>query len=332
MNNEGNDLVCEYGNMQPNDLVAEITSTECENLGASTGLDGNAKNNCAVLNTMVCALKQCVDAIANNRAMVIATNDESKCQDDTDPTHASFWSRALRISQAITCILCEYDPFVATILKSGRYPQILMGSVDGSGYPQWVAPDDIPTEGSIKPVSSKGVAQAVNEAILSVWHLWEEYPEFTYFAQSYDNEDNPQNLVNQSATTAPSLGDTALVSNNGTDNNVLYTYGSGGWAVTKVLGTADNLTNFAVTHILKGYYADKGVYYFNDGNNDTWQVMDVELGGIESRVEALEVMFNNAVQSADPSKEYVLTTASSVVAANQVACTAGKETIVLITG
>ena len=320
----------------PNDLVAEITSTECENLAASNGLDGTKQTNCDDLSTMVCAIKQEVDAIAQNRALVIATNDESKCNDNNDPTHASMWSRILRYSQAITCILCDYDPFVATILKSGKYPQILMGAVqtgeDGTGYPQWVMPDDIPTEGSSRPVTSKGIIQAVSEAILSVWHLWEEYPEFTYFAQSYDNEDNSQNLVNQTATYPPSDGDTALVSNNGTDNNVLYTYENGAWSVTKVLGEDDKLTNFAVTHIVKGAYADKGVYYFHDGQNDTWQVMDVELGDLENRVEALETMFAQAVVGADEDKQYVIATAPDLATAENMACIEGKTQIVLITG
>lgn len=334
---EGTALDCSgIEGLIPNQLVAEITESECENLGASTGLDGAQKNNCADLSTMVCALKQCVDVIAQQRAMVIATNEDSKCQADNDPTHASMWSRALRLSQAITCILCEYDPFVATILKSGKYPQILMGAVqtgaDGTGYPQWVDPDTTPTEGSWKPVTSQGVANAVQEAILSVWHLWEEYPEFSYFAQSYDNDDNPQNLVNQTAATPPAIGDTALVSNDGTANNVVYTYGASGWAVTNVLGEDDNLTNFAVTHIVKGYYADKGVYYFNDGTTDTWQVMDVELGGLEQRVENLETIYGNAILSADNNKQYVLAVAPDLNSAQNVACVPGKETIVLIAG
>lgn len=320
----------------PDDLLAEITSTECENLGASNGLDGTAQNNCHDLSTMVCAIKQEVDAIAVQRAMVIATNDDSKCQDDNDPTHASFWSRVLRFSQAITCILCEYDPFVATILKSGRYPQILMGAVqtgpDGTGYPQWVMPDEKPTEGSYVPVTSGGIASAINNALMSVWHLWEEYPEFTYFAQTYDNEDNVQNLVNQSINYPPTEGDTALVSNNGTDNNVLYVYTGGKWEVSKVLGEDDKLTNFAATHILKGYYADKGVYYFYDGTNDTWQVMDVELGDIESRIDELEAIFRQAVTSANKDTQYVITTVPTLSDAGSVPCTEGKETIVLITG
>lgn len=328
-------LDCRDLTLQPNDIVAEINNTECENLGASNGLDGQQNTNCADLSAMVCAIKQDVDAIATQKAMVIAPNDASKCQPDNDPTLASFWSRVLRFSQAVSCILCEYDPFVATILKSGKYPQILMGAVqtgsDGTGYPQWVTPDTVPTEGSSRPATSGGIVNAVNEAILSVWHLWEEYPEFTYFAQTYNDTDNAQNLMNQTSEYPPSNGDTALVSYNGQDHNVLYTYSGTGWTATKVLGDDDKLTNFAVTHINKGYYADKGVYYFHDGTNDTWQVMDVDQTALEEAVNNLQTIFENAVQSADDN-EYVITTANSIEAANAVACNEGKTTIVLVTG
>lgn len=333
---ESSALVCDLSGVNPNDVVGEINSTQCENLSASNGLDGTKRDNCEDLSEMMCLIKQEVDAIATERAMVIAANDASKCQDDTDPTLASFWSRVLRWSQAVTCILCEYDPFVATILKQGRYPQILMGAVqvgaDGSGYPQWVMPDEVPTEWSPRPVMSSGVVKAVNEAILSVWHLWEEHPEFTYFAQTYNDPDNPQNLLRQTQDNPPAVGDTALVGTNGSEHNITYTWNGNAWTNATVIGEDEGLTNFAVTHILKGYYADKGVYYFHDGTEDTWNVMDVELGDIEKRLDKLEKIFENAVVSATEGQQFILTTAESVNAANSVACTEGKTTIVLITG
>lgn len=335
---EGSALDCTevYNNYKPNDIVPEINSTECENLGASNGLDGTKQSNCDDLSEMVCLIKQDVDAIATERAMVIAANDASKCQEDNDPTLASFWTRVLRYSQAITCILCEYDPFVATILKQGRYPQILMGAVqtgaDGTGYPQWVMPDEVPKEGSPVPVMSSGIVSAINDAILSVWHHWKEYPEFTYFAQTYNDPDNPQNLLAQSEKQRPSNGDTALVASNGQQSNILYTYNGNAWQFTKVLGPDDNLTNFAVTHIVKGYYADKGVYYFHDGTQSTWQVMDVDLGELEGRVEELEKIFAKAVITVDGNQQIVLTTAPNLDQANNVPCNDGKITLVLITG
>lgn len=333
--NNGLDCTEVQNTLAPNDLVPEITSAECENLGASNGLSGNEDSNCDDLSAMVCAIKQEVDALTGEQVLSIAANEASKCENNADPTLASMWSRILRYSQAITCILCEYDPFVSTILKQGRYPQILMGAVqtgaDGTGYPQWVTPDTVPTEGSNKPATSGGIVTAVNEAILSVWHLWAEYPEFAYFAQSYNDEGNVQNLLKQTSDATPAEGDTALVSNNGTDNNVMYTYTDGAWVQTKVLGADDGLTNFAVTHINKGYYADKGVYYFHDGTNDTWQVMDVDQTQLEAKVAELQSIFEKAVVSAD-STEYVLATAANIGAAYTVPCAENKTTIVLVTG
>lgn len=321
--------------LKPNDIVAELTDAERENLGASNGLSGNENNNCDDLSDMVCAIKQEVDAINGENVLTIAANDASKCDSNLDPTLASMWSRMLRYSEAVSAILCQYDPFVSTILRQGKYPQILMGAVqvgaDGTGYPQWVSPDTVPTEGSSKPVTSSGIVKAVTDTVMSVWHLWEEYPEFTYFAQSFDGENNTHNLLNQTADTPPAEGDTALVSNNGTDNNVMYTYTDGAWVQTKVLGDDDGLTNFAVTHIVKGYYADKGVYYFHDGTNDTWQVMDVDQSELENKIEELQKLFEGAVIAADDT-EYILTTAPTLEQAEAMACTEGKTTIVLITG
>lgn len=318
------------GKTQPNDLAAEITDAQCQNLGVSTGLDGSQNSNCDDLSDMMCLIKQCVDAIATEQAMVIAPNDASKCQDDNDPTLASFWSRVLRWCQAVTCILCEYDPFVATILKSGRYPQILMGSMGDNGYPQWVMPDEVPTDGSHVPVMSGGVVKAVQEAILSVWHLWEEYPEFTFFAHTLNSDDDFHPLVGQEGA---SEGDTALVEYDGTDYNVLYAYTSGAWKKTKVLTAGDGLTNFATTHIVKGYYADKGVYYFHDGDKSTWNVMDVEVGQLEERLQQLEQATSQVVTSAKGDENiYALTTVATMEEAEAVECDPERTVIVFVTG
>lgn len=325
----------EYGQWpQPADkLVDELTEQEMENLKANTGLSGNEKDNCPDLEGMVCLIKQEVDAVANGGSMVVSPNDDSKCQDDENPTLASMWSRILRWSQAVTQILCAYDPYVATLLKMGKYPQILMGAVQDGGYPQWVNPDDMPTEGSQKPVTSDGVIKAIQEALLGVWHPYEEYPHFTYFAQTVNDADDPQNLDAQTTTTPPAEGDTALVANDGTRTSAVYTYTGGQWVFTKQLTEADdNLKNFAVTNIEKGYYTTKDVYYFDGGGTPTWDVMDADLSVLQSRVEELEKIFQQSVLGQADGDEYVMTTRPTLADANAVPCTEGKSTIVLITG
>lgn len=315
----------------PDAVVNEITEDECANIKANTGLAGNEKDNCPDLETMVCAIKQEVDAIANG-AITISTNNESKCRDDGLPTLASMWSRILRWSQAVTCVLCAYDPYVATILKTGKYPQILMGAVQEGGYPQWVNPDELPTSGSKAPVTSGGVAKAIEDALLGVWHPWEEYPIFSYFAETLNSSDGVQNLTIQTTNTPPTSGDTALVASDGTHSNALYTYNGTDWVFTKELGASDGLTNFAVTNITKGYYATRDIYYFVDGSDHTWNVMDADLTTLEKQVSDLQKLLEKAIISKNSDTGYILTTAPTLITAEAVACDPDKPTIILITG
>lgn len=316
-----------------NEVVDEITETECENLKANTGLDGTKKNNSDDLAAMVCDIKQEVEYVANPRLMTIAANEDSKCGPSEDPTIASMMSRILRWAQAVSCAICAYDPFIAQILRSGRFPQILMGSVQEGGYPQWVTPDAIPTEGSAKPVTSGGVVATVKDALLGVWHPYEEYPNFTFFAQTLSAPTDIANLGAQTTEYGAAEGDTALVANNGEVTSAVYTYTNGAWVFTKQLTKeADGLTNFAVTNILKGFYATKDVYYFDGGETPTWDVMDTDLTGIEARLRALEARLKGVVVGQDPTQTYVLGTAATLDDAKSFPCVAGTQTIVLITG
>lgn len=304
------------------EVVPVIDEIQCANLQAFIGINGDKNQNCDDLAALVCDIKQEVDALNIEDAITIAANDASKCADDDLPTLASIFSRILRYLQASSCILCAYDPRLSTILKTGRYPQILFGSLQEGGYPQWIAPDKTPTEDSQNPVTSAGIYKAIQDAILSVWHLWEEEPEFTYFAQTLDE------LNGQMADAPASNGDTALVASADGKTSLLYTYTNGAWKLTRQLTAADdNLTNFAVTHIVKGKYATNGVYYF-DG---TWQVMDTDMSELEAQVDELKKTYDKSVLSTDTTS-YVLTTRPTLADAKAVACTAGRDTIVLVTG
>lgn len=327
---ETNTCLDEQGNYprKPNEVVSQIQSDECANLQNNSGLDGKQTNNYADLQSMICDIRQGVEILASQKIMTIAANEVSKCQESDDPTLASEWSRILRYAQAVTCILCKYDPKLATILLNGRFPQILMGNSDGTGYPRWVSPDAKPESGSNRPVTSGGVYQAIQDALMSVWHLWAEHPEFNYFAQTLDDSSDNHNLESQMTSAPASEGDTALVGSGSEGTSLLYTYTEGAWVFTRVLDNeTDNLTNFATTHIVSGFYATKGVYYF-DG---TWQIMDADISDIQDQIDNLDNLFNNAVlSSSEPG--YILTTASDVTSAQAVPCDANKQTIVLITG
>lgn len=314
---------------ESNEVVPQITAAECENLKTATGLDGTKRNNCEDMSDMLCDIKQDVEWLASQRIATIAANEASKCAPSSDPTLASMMSRILRYSQAVACVMCSYDPFIATILKSGRYPQILMGSVSNNGYPTWVNPDEVVTPDSVRPVTSAGIYKAIEDAILSVWHLWAEHPQFDYFAQTLDDPDDAYNLKSQMNKYPAVNGQTALVASGTQGTTLLYTYTGGNWTFTRVLNQpADNLTNFATTHINQGAYATNGVYYF-DG---TWQVMDADIGTLEARVEVLEKIFREAITSGDEGIGYIITTRPTLGTANAVECNPEKDTIVLITG
>lgn len=318
--------------LKPNTVVDQITEQECENLKSNAGLDGAQASNCGDLNSLICDIKQEVEQVASNRVMVIAPNDLSKCDDSEDPTLASMWSRILKFAQAASCVMCTYDPFVATILKSGKYPEILMGAATEGGYPTWVKPDELPQADSKRPVTSGGIQEAIKQAILGVWHKWEEHPTFDYFAQTIDGSDDPHNLTNQMTDNPANSGDTALVASDGVHNTALYTFDGTDWVFTKELDSDDGLTNFAVSHIGRGYYATKDVYYFYDGTNGTWQVMDADLTELEKKVKELEGQFNGAVFGKDTGEGYLITTRPTLAQAQAVACDNDRMTLTFVTG
>lgn len=319
--------------VQPADIMAALTEEQCTNLKNNTGLDGTASDNCAdIQGGLLCDIRQELESVLANDSMVIFANDFSKCSEtDENPTLASMWSRIYRYSQAVACILCAYDPFMSNLLKSGRYPQVLMGAIQDNdegeyegchktGYPVWVTPDSLPTEDSMKPVTSGGVYQAVRDAVLSVWHVWEDHPSFSYYA------DDTTELA---AITGMEEDDTCLVKTGASSKtNVIYTYDGSDWVEGEIVGA--DLENFTVTHIEKGYYADKGLYYFLDGSTPTWQVMDANLTDLEQRVGVLEARFASAVLPAD-NTSYLITTRDTLADAMLVPATTGKTTLVFIT-
>lgn len=328
----------------PADLVPALTSTQCTNLAENVGLDNDGHTNCEDLQGLLCDIRQDLEAVLVNNAITIFANDFSKCSEtDDNPTLASMWSRIYRYAQAVTCILCTYDSFLSALLRSGTYPQILMGAPSNdpaeqgaencckkTGYPVWVNPDTYPTESSRRPITSDGVYKAVRDAVLSVWHLWEEHPSFSYYAENENTGDYPM-----SGITGMVEGDTCLVKENAAHEfNVIYTYTGGSWDKTEVIGLGE-IPNFSTTHIDKGYYSGEAVYYFEEtavpNNIPTWQVLDASLTDLENRVEALETKFDKAVISQD-SNSYLITSRANLTAANAVPATTGKTTLIFITG
>lgn len=320
----------DMNDVKPDLVVEGITDEQCDSLKNNTGLDPNeGKNNCEVFNEeLIPLLAQEINAILKGSDINIYANDESKCADDGLPTHASMWSRIYRFSQALTCILCAYDPFLATLLKSGRYPQVLMAA-ENSEYPVWQTPDTLPRKGAQVPITSDGVYRAIQDAILSVWHLWEEYPEFAYYFVD---------IAERDAQTGMADGDFALVRDGENGNyNVIYSYNETAqmWVEEEIVGV--DLPNFTVTHFTKGKWAGKELYYMKSGTDPNaapvWSIMDAHLEDLEMRLDAIESRINTGVVLAqDGQTNYLLTTRPTLNEAIAVPVTAGKTTITLITG
>jgi hypothetical protein len=343
-----NDCLERSEQIAPADLVPALTSTQCTNLAENVGLDNDGHTNCEDLQGLLCDIRQDLEAVLVNNAITIFANDFSKCSEtDDNPTLASMWSRIYRYAQAVTCILCTYDSFLSALLRSGTYPQVLMGAPSSdpsetpsenccqkTGYPVWVNPDTYPTESSRRPITSDGVYKAVRDAVLSVWHLWEEHPSFTYYAENESTGDYPLDSI-----TGMADGDTCLVKENDAHEfNVIYTYDSvdAEWKKTEVIGVGE-IPNFSTTHIDSGYYSGEALYYFEEtavpNNIPTWQVLDASLTDLENRVEALEAIYAKAVQSvAQTNEEYLITTRATLADALAVPATTGKITLTFITG
>lgn len=301
------------------EIVDPISDSECISLGNNTGLNINdGESTCQALTTRLMPLLAQIVGDISSGTKTIYANDDSKCSaDDKSPTLASMMSRIYRVSQAFTCILCEYDPTLSNMLLSGSYPQVLMGKQAGQPYPSWVTPDALPEEGSGNVVTSNGVYQAIRNAILSVWHLWEKGDNgtFQYFVTS-------SSALPSSGNTE---GDFAIVFNTTNNTNTIYKWHNNAWVSQETIQPG-NMEDFAVIHIVKGDMADRGLYWFEDG----WNVLDADIGEIESRIVALETKLARSIGQVDTTTKYKLGVVNNYSAASSVPAEAGVTKIIFI--
>lgn len=305
--------------LPPSDkLVDPISNSECSSLGNNTGLDINdGETTCQALQQRLVPLIAQIVGDISSGVMTIYANDDSKCDDNNDPTLASMMSRIYRVSQAFACILCQYDPTLSNMLMAGSYPQVLMGKQNQNGYPGWVTPDSMPTQNSNNLVTSGGIYTAIQNAILSVWHMWDKGKSgsFAYFAVQ----------IADVPTTGNTNGDFALVYNPTNYSNAIYKWNGSSWVLQETI-TQANMIDFSVAHIEKGEYADKAIYWFNTG----WNLLDADLGELEDRVEALENNMENAVLALDTATTYKMGVVNNYAAASAVPSESGVTKIVFI--
>lgn len=308
---------------QPKDSVEGISDAECDSLKVNTGITpSEGLDNCEAIDEQILPLlKQELDAISHG-VLTIFANEDSKCKEgDENPTLASILSRIYRMAGAFACNVCSYDPELTTRLKSGKASQILWGN-GLDQLPVWKTPDNRPTAGSKNVVSSGAVYTAIQEAALGTFHIWEAHPNFAFYAGDMTDLNSQTGAVDD---------DLALVLNDGTHVNAIYKYVSGTWTYQDE--EYPDLENFATTHIDKGAWTDEELYFFQnpDTSLETWNLLDANLGAAQTAIQAAETELQKAVLSAT-STEYLVTTRATLAQAQAVTPTAGKTTIVFITG
>lgn len=306
-------------------LVDPISDSECSSLGNNTGLKvSDNETTCQALQQRLMPLLAQIMSDISSGVMTIYANDDSKCDDNADPTLASMMSRIYRVSQAFTCILCQYDPTLSNMLMAGSYPQVLMGKQTANGYPGWVTPDNAPTANSQKLVTSGGVYTAIQNAILSVWHMWKGN------GSTAASDGNYQYLVynvNDLPTTGNTNNDWAIVYNETTYQVKTYQWNGSSW-VNKGTFSSSQMQDFSVIHVEKGEWEDKGLYWFDTG----WNLLDADLGEIEQRMDALEQEFGTSVTSLDTANVYQIGVVATSTAAAQVPAETGVTKIIFISG
>lgn len=321
--------------------IDKVVSGECDNLSASRGTSGTDEGNCDVLkNDLLPAIEQVYHQIKNGM-MNIYANEDSKCEDNNAPTLASILSRLLRFDEAISCILCSYDPALIAYLKSGTYPQILMGGGSNSKYPVWQHPSTYPSANSILPITSGGVYNAIRDAIDSVFHKATDDSKwvaagggftYDYYADSIpelEEQYDESSDNDESGSDLPEEGNIALILGGADGINQEYKYIEGEWVGLDVLGEPNN---FAVIEVEKGTYEDKELYYLHDSSgNVSWNILDFNLTSLERRLTEAELTLKHAVISYDDT-EYLLNTASTLAEASATTPVEGKTTITLVIG
>lgn len=320
----------EYVIPPSDEIVDPITSLECSSLGNNTGLDlSDGETTCQALQQRLLPLIAQIVGDISTGVMTIYANDDSKCDENDDPTLASMMSRIYRVSQAFACILCQYDPTLSNMLMSGTYPQVLMGKQTQEGYPGWVTPDSTPTLNSQNLVTSGGIYTAIQNAIMSVWHLWKgdgtKSPTNGEFAYALINGEPVSDLPTTGNTNGDWALRTTLPNSGGVSSVYTYQWDGGTWR-QKGNFPSYNMVDFSVIHVKKGEFEDKGLYWFHTG----WNLLDADLTEIEQRMDALEQQYESSIIAIDTNTVYKVGVVDTVAEARAILAETGTTKIIFI--
>lgn len=256
---------------------------------------------CDSLDYLVQLICQTLNAIKQGNIAIYMNNDtKAWCEgEDGIPTVATIMSRVNRYMHTVGCLLCSMEGFLE-LLKESDTNQIFMGKLG------WVDCDDEPIDGSVNPVLSKGIYDAIEELIRQVWHYMGNYD---YFGKD---------LADLQSQTPSASGATGVV------GDTVYTWNGSSWTSARAIPHED----FGVIHINSGKYAGQAYYWFvND-----WNRLDANLDEIKARLDALESLV--IVHSFDNQdylinvQEYGLSDASY---ATLVPTSATRETVIILT-
>lgn len=212
---------------------------------------------CETLDYMVQLICQTYNAIKQGNITIYMNDDTKKwCEgEDGIPTLAAIMSRINRFMHSVGCVLCSMDGFIE-LLKDSTANQIYMAKLG------WVDFDDEPIQGSVKPASSGGIYDAIDELIHQVWHYIGDYD---YFGKD---------LADLQSQTPAESGATGVV------NDKIYTWNGSSWVESEDFPYED----FGVIHINDGKYAEHAYYWFVD----KWNRLDADTDALEERLDELE--------------------------------------------
>lgn len=240
-------------------LCADVNNCVCENLNYVTELI------CQTLNRIKTGDKQ------------IYANCPTKelCDPYSEnPTLVSILSRIVRYSQMVACLLCSMDAMTA--FGAGEKNQVYTATEPGK-FGSWIDLEDKATEDSDNLISSGGAYDAINTMLNSVLRPIGTY---TYYAESLEE------LRTQASS--PVRNETAIIGDS------YYTYGTS-WTRT---GKVPHLQDLGVVNILKGGWAQREFYWWND----KWNLIDLD-PKTEPRITALEQGVGKAVLNYNTTNE-----------------------------
>lgn len=240
-------------------MCAEVNNCVCENLNYMTEL--------------IC---QTLKRISEGRKEIYANCPTKELCDpySENPTMTSILSRVIRYSQMVACLLCSMDAMTA--FGAGQTNQVYTATEPGK-FGEWIDLEEEAVEDSDNLISSGAVYNSVNRLLESTFRPIGTYD---YWAESLEDL--------RSQAPSPASGSTAVIAGRH------YIYRTS-WTSQ---GAVPHLQDFGLINILKGDWAQREFYWWDD----QWNLLDLD-PKTEPRIAALEAGVDEVVFNYDPNNE-----------------------------